>query len=136
MGTRSSIGIMRENGEIEAIYCHWDGYLSNNGRFLVEAYDTVEKINELINLGDISVLKRTVDESIAYHRDRSENWSDVLPKFFRNVDDYIETFGMDEEYAYIFINGEWVYNSYKEKDGAGYKLASVRDTIENGEYQE
>ena len=38
MATRSRIAIEKENGTVESIYCHWDGYPENNGRILVENY--------------------------------------------------------------------------------------------------
>ena len=42
MGTRSSIAIKTEDG-IKAIYCHWDGYIDNNGRILKEHYQSPAK---------------------------------------------------------------------------------------------
>lgn len=31
MGTRSTISILKETGDVEKIYGHWDGYLEGNG---------------------------------------------------------------------------------------------------------
>ena len=36
MSTRSNIAIKRKNGTVESIYCHWDGYLSYNGKILLK----------------------------------------------------------------------------------------------------
>lgn len=60
MGTRSRIGIENEDGTVSSIYCHWNGYPSNNGKILVEHYTDREKVKELIALGDISSLRRNV----------------------------------------------------------------------------
>ena len=63
MATRSTISIVTErtnNGVGSTIYCHWDGYPSNNGRILLEHYKDAKKINALIDLGDISILAENV----------------------------------------------------------------------------
>ena len=60
MATRSRIGIENEDGTVSSVYCHWDGYPSNNGRILVTHYTDREKVKELIALGSISALKENV----------------------------------------------------------------------------
>ena len=60
MATRSRIGIENEDGTVSSVYCHWDGYPSNNGKILVEHYTDREKVKELIALGAISSLKENV----------------------------------------------------------------------------
>lgn len=62
MATRSSISIRNADGSYTGIYCHWDGYLSNNGRILCEHYTNEDKIRELMALGDISVLGEEIGE--------------------------------------------------------------------------
>jgi len=61
MATRSRIGIVNEDGTVSSIYCHWDGYPSNNGRILVENYTDRDKVKSLIELGAISSLNAEVD---------------------------------------------------------------------------
>ena len=56
MATRSRIGMVNEDGTVSSIYCHWDGYPSNNGRILVNHYTDREKVKALIELGSISSL--------------------------------------------------------------------------------
>lgn len=56
MATRSMIGVQRENGTIEAIYCHWDGYPTHHGPILLNAYNGPKKIEGLMRQGDLSVL--------------------------------------------------------------------------------
>lgn len=56
MGTPSTIGLRHINGIIDSINCHWDGYLSNNGYILENFYETADKVNQLIKLGDLSSL--------------------------------------------------------------------------------
>jgi hypothetical protein len=113
MATRSTISI-KENGKIRSIYCHWDGYPSNNGAILLEHYATGDKVNELINLGSLSSLRPNInpnpnevhdfensqdDVVIAYHRDRGEELSIDEPSSTQRI--------RGEEYDYLFVDGVW-----------------------------
>lgn len=125
MGTRSSIGIQNEDGSVTAIYCHWDGYPSYNGRVLVDHYSDEAKVRELMALGDISSLdaeigtkhdfdKAPKGECNAYGRDRGEK--DCEAKQFDSAKLYYANFPYGEiEYAYLFKNGEWtVRGTYRD----------------------
>jgi hypothetical protein len=64
MGTRSAIGYIRARGhgknhDIRAVYCHWDGYPSNQVPILTEHYNTVAKVRKLIAPGSMSSLRTT-----------------------------------------------------------------------------
>lgn len=56
MGTRSTIALEFADGTVEQVYCHWDGYLSHNGRILAEHYMDPFKLRDLIDQGDLSSL--------------------------------------------------------------------------------
>lgn len=94
ISTRSTIEIERKDGSHQRIYAHWDGYLSHNGYILYHKYDTAEKVEELIALGNISSLGDTPDECMAYHRDGYEE---------------LKFWDKDEEYNYSFKEetGTW-----------------------------
>ena len=62
MSTRSNIGIIKENDTIDMIYCHWDGYPSNNGKILLANYSNTDAVRELIALGDLSNLGEVIGE--------------------------------------------------------------------------
>jgi hypothetical protein len=113
MGTRSRIAIKTPEGKYRSIYCHWDGYLSHNGKILLENYQDVDKINRLIDLGDISSLNEEVEPTeahsydkpqkgvvIAYGRDRGE--TDVEFRTHDTLEDIKKHF---EEYNYVWDNG-------------------------------
>jgi len=81
MATRSLIGKLNEDGTITNIYCHFDGYPEHNGVILQEHYSTPFKVEQLLALGNLSVLgeligeKQSFDDRIsgsclAYGRDR------------------------------------------------------------------
>lgn len=120
MSTRSYIGNYRGY-----IYCHWDGYPEHNGEILKKYYKDPKKVDELISLGDISVLSENVNPDpskphnfdnkqenvvVAYHRDRGEPWEDVKPmvmsKDFEAKDTSIE-------YIYYFDENRKLWK-YKE----------------------
>lgn len=73
MATRSRIAIEKQDGTVESIYCHFDGYVNGVGQTLQNHYSTREKMEKLIELGDISSLGDTPEETVAYHRDRNED---------------------------------------------------------------
>ena len=101
MATRSKIAIELEDGTFKSIYCHWDGYPSGVGKMLQEHYTDREKINSLLELGDISSLEKDLDSTVAYHRDRGESYS---PPAINSRIEYVHT----ESYLYLFrLDGEW-----------------------------
>ena len=60
MGTRSTIALEYADGTVGQIYCHWDGYLSNNGKILYTHYQDPFKVRELMDGGDMSSLDSSV----------------------------------------------------------------------------
>jgi hypothetical protein len=122
MATRSTIAIQLENGSINQVYCHWDGYLENNGKILQTYYNNAEIIKELISKGSISILDININPSkdskhdfnnkqndvcVFYHRDRDE---DLDIDTFKNFQDYTLN-GNFEEFNYIFSEKDntWYY---------------------------
>ena len=61
MATRSRIAIENEDGTVDSIYCHWDGYPSHNGKILKEHYSDRAKLKQLIELGSISSLGSKIE---------------------------------------------------------------------------
>ena len=62
MATRSTIAIEHEDGTVEQVYCHFDGYLSHNGKILQEHYTDRSKVEQLVALGDMSILGNEIGE--------------------------------------------------------------------------
>ena len=62
MSTRSMIARRYEDGSFRAVYAHWDGYPEHNGRILLSHYSSVDKLNALLDEGDISILRETVGD--------------------------------------------------------------------------
>lgn len=57
MSTRSTIAIRRGPASIESIYCHFDGYPDGVGSKLISHYNSIEKVEALIRLGNVSCLR-------------------------------------------------------------------------------
>lgn len=129
MGTRSSIAIKTEDG-IKAIYCHWDGYVDHNGKILKEFYNTTDKVNELIALGDLSSLRQEPGEAhdfdrgddslgltdnwcMAYGRDRGEK--DTEAQTFETIAEWVEAEAERWcEYFYLFDGQDWIVSNGKK----------------------
>ena len=113
MATRSIIAKLDETG-VQAIYCHNDGYLSNNGKILDQNYADEDNVDELLAEGDISSLRDTIADTTFYMRDRGEidkeaatlkDESALLKYAFESC---------DAEFVYMFAFGHWyVYNKEK-----------------------
>ena len=46
----------QDDGSYKGVYCHSDGYLTYNGAMLLDHYNSREKADALIALGDLSLL--------------------------------------------------------------------------------
>lgn len=135
MSTRCRIGMKLPDGRIKSIYCHWDGYKEGVGKTLQKYYKDPKKIEELLDLGDISslgsfydkeiseadwtkfdepdpakreeLIKKSADCTIAY-KNRGE---DCPARIDENEVEFIEKVGRCcEEYMYLFkedFSGVW-----------------------------
>lgn len=147
MSTRSNIAIQRRNKQVEVIYCHCDGYLSHNGKMLLEHYTDLDKINSLIELGNISFLDKYIEPIetdkehsfynpqkevvVAYGRDRNEE--EQQKRVYKDIGDYLDNIGWDIEYAYIYKEEEnqWYYINFHINDSVRLLTKQV---IEDSEY--
>lgn len=108
MSTNSLIAIENKDLSVESVYCHWDGYLSYNGNILHDHYDSVEKIRELIDGGNMSVLATTPAECEVYStcgEEPAEKWACIrdLLDTVRYGDGYSGI-----EFVYIYTHGAWM----------------------------
>lgn len=137
MATRSTIALEFADGTVQQVYCHWDGYLDNNGKILQEHYSDPFKLQQLIDLGSLSTLgaeigvKRPFDnpgkygsdeytafqdmyanQCLFYCRDRGE---DLSVNTFKDFQTYTRE-AQFEEYDYILrnVNGkaQWFVQFY------------------------
>jgi hypothetical protein len=137
MATRSNIAMKTAEGKIVSVYCHWDGYVANNGKILLENYTDIDKIEALVALGSISSLgtaigdKQDFDDrstqkdewTLFYSRDRGEQLSiqeyDDIPSWINDM----------EEYAYLWNGQEWLVNDHGATDAKGYPIFDLLSTL-------
>ena len=73
MSTRSAIGYLTPNGNVRAIYCHWDGYVNNGvGEMLINEWQSAYRVAQLVESGNMSQLGIDIKSSVFYGRDRGE----------------------------------------------------------------
>ena len=134
MSTNATIIAKRANGRYGAIHCQWDGYVEHAGAILLKHYDTLEKVEALLALGDISqlapratptgphsYLKPEADVVVAYHRDRGEPAQPASEA--DTAAEQVETYG--NSYSYIFEDGKWTFTM-----GAGEPIEDLAADIE------
>lgn len=158
MATRSTIAIERADGSIVGVYCHWDGYLSYNGKILQENYNTPETVEELIAHGHISSLGSLIGEThpfdpgygeqdpvkaaerkAAYEAAQEAGWTTFYHrdrgepcKKFTYICRAEYELAEKEEYNYLFRDGKWIVSFYGEKNRVlSEALAEDKETQEN-----
>lgn len=130
MSTRSYICIENPDHTYTGIYCHSDGYLTHNGAILLDHYSSREKVEKLISLGDLSVLKPNIDPNndlehsfdnrqndvcVFYGRDRGEDGTSAKVVTIETFDDPYSWI----EYCYVYtLDNNWKYfecGNFKDK---------------------
>jgi hypothetical protein len=151
MGTRSRIGVMHGD-KVKSVYCHWDGYLSHNGRLLQDHYDSA-KANNLVAMGDMSSLGRVIGEAhpfsphtsaedaalyehakdqgycTFYARDRGETGTEfrvahTFAEFLEQAD------GCGAEYYYIIKDGVWYVGDTYDHSPLSKRLTLLTEALE------
>ncbi|MCK9577284.1 MAG: hypothetical protein M0R51_15370 [Clostridia bacterium] len=125
MSTRSLICMQIDDDKYEAIYCHSDGYLTYNGAMLLDHYSDKEKLQKLLELGNISCLQQNIepdptkphsfdysqrqdDVVVAYGRDRGEENQEKSINTLQELKDWDWI-----EFIYIFDKeNKWKYLEY------------------------
>lgn len=118
MSTSSIIAMQKKDGNIEGVYCHWDGCPEGVGRILLDYYDA-EKARDLMGLGKLSSLGREIEApdgaehsfenpfpnvTVAYHRDRGER---RVPNFIATSTAAFLREVPCIQYVYILKSGVW-----------------------------
>lgn len=132
MSTRSFIAKQIDEDKYLTIYCHGDGYPSHNGALLIDHYNSEEKVDELLKLGDLSHLEKNInldpskphgfdydkrqdDVVVAYGRDRGDTGTEADIYSLAELDDPNNW----TDYVYIFNkeNGWKYFKSGHSKEG-------------------
>lgn len=123
MSTPCMIGIRQKDGIIRAIYCHHDGTPDRVGKLLRNHYGHADRVNLLIDGGDISSLGVLLtpdphhehtfydpqqDVTVYYHRDRLDSWDDCHPEEFPDVLSFTNAIGIDYYYLFDTQINQWM----------------------------
>ena len=109
MGSRSYIGQLREDGNVEFVYCHSGAYMDENGLTLLKYYTEAEKVKALIAGGDMSNIGNDGDDSYFGGED-SKVSTMPISKFLEYKDINIES-------LFLFKEGQWHVKSRHVKGG-------------------
>ena len=128
MSTNSTIAVKTNKG-YKAIYVHNDGYFNYMYPMLDTWYNSPERAEALVNLGDASFIAKRLcpskdsnhhfdhpeeDVCIFYHRDRGE---ELYVSFYPTKEDILTA----QYYVYIFEDGRWkAYQGGVEVDSYEY----------------
>lgn len=150
MSTRSKIGILRKDGSVDHVYSHWDGYPEHNGVVLIENYNSINKINELIKNGDMSILAEHIypvpdkahsfdheegrqdDVCLFYNRDRGEDWKHTNPRTSKSLDRFIQDCKLSDcEFAYLYDEDkkEWLFSPIPYGKESDMDFCSLKDEL-------
>ena len=137
MATNCIIGLVKEDGSVEGITCHWDGGPYGVGQTLVYCYGQ-EETERLIDLGAISTLGDYVEPpagvehsfenphdnvTVAYRRDRGDmlgGWLDGA-----SVKDFLLR-APSTLYTYLYVDGDWYLHVANDPDGLRLAPALMR----------
>ncbi len=146
MSTRSYICKVNKDNTLTGIYCHSDGYLTHNGAILLDHYATPERVDKLLEGGNLSSLGPKIEPDpnqphsfdfderqdgvcVYYGRDRGETGQEAHPitlKDLNSPDSWID-------YCYIFgKDNVWRYFRHHEFDKTG--LQDVKEGLDK-EYE-
>jgi len=133
MATRSAIG-MEKDGKILAVYCHWDGYLENNGEILYRHYQSTDKIFQMLSYGDLSSLGAEIGEKHNFNDKVTGNWckyygrdrgeDGVEMRVFNSRDEFLNFYD-DSEYFYLWTDGHWIYSQGRSWRDLGQAIESI-----------
>lgn len=118
MSTRALIGVLNEDDKVTFIYSHWDGYIEHVGTILAKHYRNIEKVQALMNEGDVSTLGESIGvkhdfanytrgQCNFYGRDRGE--TDIEAKTASSVATFKDEMGhWNAEYLYLYKSAKWL----------------------------
>lgn len=138
MATHASITLKQKDGNYKSVYLHNDGYPDGAGYILKTYYPTYEKVEQLLNLGNLSSLGRTpVDDPKLWDMDY---WMELFSKSMNGsyshpverpdnlkcrtykgrgdqnedafITDNLEDITGSNEYDYLFEDSKWYIIEY------------------------
>jgi|TARA_R110002167_G_scaffold222398_1_gene427356 hypothetical protein len=105
-----------DTSKVRAKYCHWDGYVENNGKILEDNYQEARKVAQLVELGDQSSLAAELADCVFYGRDKGE--TDVDAQTFDDVAEFVEYYKDSNcEFFYLLTRNGWIVSDGTMSNG-------------------
>ena len=120
MSTRAIIGKQIDDDSFLCVYLHRDGYVDYSGILLQTHYATTEQVDQLLALGNMSVLGISINNCLFYNRDNQEPWGTAKPKL-RNLQEICS-----EEWVYIWDGTQWLGS-----ESSSFNLVPIQELLES-----
>ena len=106
MSTHSYIAIENKDGSINAVYCHFDGYIKGGvGETLFKHYNKRKLVKQLISHGEISSLGNTINDTDFYHSDY--RGQPLVINHYKNKDDFKKALSLIKREVYNMKKGKF-----------------------------
>jgi hypothetical protein len=110
MSTRATIGLKQPNGKIDTIICWHDGYLDGAGRILKKHYDTPEKIEKLMQNGNLELIQPTIKRCEFQYQGDDATPEDCQAETLKDTDALLyQVRNFNQDYGYLFQDGQWFF---------------------------
>ncbi len=119
MSTRSTIAMVTPRGDIDAIFCHWDGYPEYVGSILNARYTDERRVAKLMDMGDVDHLGKTLAKCRFYRRDFGDAEEDTRKETHKSLSEAVAAMTAElgwREYLYLFADKRWMVRAV-EGDG-------------------
>ena len=144
MATRAIIAKLDDNG-VQAIYSHSDNYLEHTGKILDQHYQDEDKVDELLSLGDVSIVDENIGvkidfndyklraenkQCLFYARDRGEKYkqAEQLEDESALLKHAFEYYDVNVVYMYAF--GSWyVYDNINAIGNTSYQFIELEEAL-------
>lgn len=148
MSTRALIAKELKNGKYKTIYCHNDGYPKGVGKTLLTEYNTEEKLDELLKLGDVSILGKQLTPDPAKPHGHLDWQKDVTLAYGRDIGEtsvYAREYtyrrllkAADADYIYVLgEDGSWQFTNAKKEPTVWKNLSEeLQSELQASETQE
>jgi hypothetical protein len=127
MSTRCLIGLEYDDGSVEALYCHFDGYLEGVGKRLLDHYSDYGDVYELFEEGfSLNSLGDSINTCKFDYRDES-----IPIKCFENKEEFSKA-----NYPYLYLFSEYDFKWYCKTWQQKEKWMTIPETIAFEKYLE
>ena len=126
MATRCLIGY-QDGNVIRSAYCHWDGYPENVGKLLINHWNTLDNVKQLLSGGDMSSLSKDYTTVDFYTKRGEERKPNIESADLNKYLEYARGYGCN--FAYLFDEGEWKFFEVCFSEDEAFELKLVKDVL-------